>query len=153
MLKPLGDVVDQWGARRVLALREGGVQLPTIAGQLGMSISTVERVLDHAAATEGGVRVPRQGQGKQDDPRWKFAGPSGPKNLVHLDRLKAEGGAEEELIEVHNRVSNEMDNAPAYSTMCKALRGKLDYTEKLVRAYPPPHGCARYHGARDVCPT
>ena len=44
-LQPLGDVVDEWGARRILALREGGAHLHEIASQLGTSFATVKRVL------------------------------------------------------------------------------------------------------------
>ena len=131
-LQPLGDVVDEWGARRILALREGGAHLHDIASQLGTSFATVKRVLQ-VWRRDGVAREPKQGAGKKDDVRWIFAGPRGPANLYHLERIRSatDGGAE--LLEVHDRVVDEMDNAPAYSTMTRALDKQLDYSRKRVR--------------------
>ena len=39
--------------------------------------------------------MPRQGQGKRDDPRWIFAGPRGEGNLKDLERCLDRGTADE----------------------------------------------------------
>ena len=80
----MGDVVPEWGARRVLAHAANGASVREIAGMLGTSDTTVERVIK-ASRNSGGARVPRQGQGKVDDVRWIFAGPNGPETWRHLN--------------------------------------------------------------------
>ena len=42
------------------------------------------RIVDCFKQT-GEARVPKQGQGKRDDPRWVFSGPRGPANLHRLE--------------------------------------------------------------------
>ena len=132
----LADVVDKWGARRIVMLRERGEEIPQIAARLVTSVSTVKRTLDHARSNNRELRVPQQGKGKTDDPRWIFAGPRGPGNLYHLECTMDASDARRELRLVHEQVDDEMEDVPAYSTMTEALRKKLDFTRKQVCALP-----------------
>ena len=67
-----------------------------------MSLSSVGRIIDHRART-GNARVPRQGQGKKDDPRWVYSGPRGPGNLLALERVMEAGDATDLIKETHER--------------------------------------------------
>ena len=111
-------------------------EIPQIAARLVTSVSTVKRTLDHARSNNGELRVPQQGKGKTDDPRWIFAGPRGPGNLYHLECTMDASDARRELRLVHEQVDDEMEDVPAYSTMTEALRKKLDFTRKQVCALP-----------------
>ena len=144
-LAPLGDVVDVWGARRVIAMRETGEDLPQIAARLLISLGTVKNILAYARENGGAARVPKQGKGKMDDPRWMFAGPRGPGNLYHLERIMEATDDSMELRAVHEQVEDEMEDTPAYSTMTGVLRGRLDYSRKRVRAH---YGYARLSASR-----
>ena len=90
LLSPLGGAVSLWGKRRIVELRREGCEQPAIASQLGVSCSTVKRVLGEAGE-DGDVSAPRQGAGKLNDSRWIFAGPRGHGNLVLLERRRRGG--------------------------------------------------------------
>ena len=92
-------------------------EIPQIAARLVTSVSTVKRTLDHARSNNGELRVPQQGKGKTDDPRWIFAGPRGPGNVYHLKCTMDASEARRELRLVHEQVNDEMEEFPAYSTM------------------------------------
>ena len=89
--------------------------------------------------------MPKQGKGKMDDPRWMFAGPRGPGNLYHIERIMEATDDSMELRAVHEQVEDEMEDTPAYSTMTGVLRGRLDYSRKRVRAH---YGYARLSASR-----
>ena len=124
---PLGDAVSLWGKRRIVELRREGCEQPAIASQLGVSCSTVKRVLGEAGE-DGDVSAPRQGAGKLNDSRWIFAGPRGPGNLMLLEHLREARDDAEQYCEMHGAVCDTFDEpSPAYSTMTRALRTQLDY--------------------------
>ena len=61
------------GAERIIAASQGGSSRRDLARTFKLSESTIKAILKHWRE-HGVARVPRQGQGKKDDPRWVFAG-------------------------------------------------------------------------------
>ena len=123
MLPALGGTVDVWGARRIIAYHKLKEPIPSIAAHLGCGISTVKTVIAHYKEA-GEARVPQQGRGRRDDPRWVFAGPQGPGRLAALCQLKESRPDDALLIEVHAETEQLFDHPPAYSTdlvPCHAL--------------------------------
>ena len=110
-LEPLpasGAVLTESVARLAIAhykqSNRTAADLRSIAGMLGTSISTLERVVD-VWLTEGCVRTPQQGKGERDDPRWIFAGPRGVCNLRYLEELWSGGSSDAHSSEVLQRYS------------------------------------------------
>ena len=80
------------------------------------------------------ARVPRQGKGKKDDPRWVFAGPRGAGNLEILRIADEEAEADEMYTELHSRLMKEsLIDEHSYHSMCRQMREKLNHTTKRVR--------------------
>ena len=104
-----------------------GVPHGDLVGWFGTSLSSVKRIIRVHRDT-GAARVPRQGQGKKDDPRWVAAGPHEAETLAHLTLLKERSSDDELLIDLHAQVEVLLRRPPAYRTMCHLLRDKLDYT-------------------------
>ena len=77
----------------------------------------------------GKHRVPHQGKGKRNDPRW----PSCNDALAELERVKQAGDHSDLCIEIHERFVRESAYSPACRTLCNALAEHLDYTTKRVR--------------------
>ena len=124
-------MVPAWGARRILEYAKRKVPHATIAGVLGTSVSSVERIIA-ASGLDGEPREPRQGQGKIDDRRWVFDGPRGAANVRALEQVMERGDPDELMQEVHVRWMQAGVGGGAYSTMCRALHKKLGYTTKRL---------------------
>ena len=149
MGKPSGEVIPEWGARRICEMSKQGVTAAAIAKTFSTSVSTVTRITNDHAYSGGGYRVPKQGAGKRDDQRWILAGPRAEHNLRAIERAWNEEEDEELLNEMHSRlvasdVLQTENNYPiGYSTLTKAMRGPLGYTGKSVRCSIRTHAAGR----------
>ena len=131
MLPPLGDTVPEWGAKRVLAHAARGTPVGMIAGMLGTSVSTVERIIA-AGGQDGTARVPQQGKGKKSDPRWVYSGHMEPGMLAALEGVMEQGPCDELKQEVYSRWLRCGVGGGSYRRMCHVLLHKLDYTTKRL---------------------
>jgi len=82
-----GKPVDASAAKVALRMLDVGMQRKTVAELCDTSVSSIDRVRQHAERNNGEVRDPKPGTGKQNDPRWHFAGPQGVLNTGLLDRI------------------------------------------------------------------
>ena len=130
------EPVPRWGAERIIADRKGGMLLHEIAAKYSISLSTVKRILENHRAT-GAARVPRQGTGRRDDPRWVFAGSKGALNLIDLERAaeSEEADADEMYVELYDRWQSQGGADCAERTMRDALRDRLNYSTKQLTTY------------------
>lgn len=161
---PSGEVVDVWGARRILDALERGESRKSICHWARISNSTLRRIIRHRSAYGGAAREPAQGQGKRDDPRWHYAGSRGRTNLAELEIIRTTHGDKELLRETQRRVlaSTYMVSEPAFSTTAEALHDRLNFTSKVITgraAERDPVACdawfrwfhAKYHADQIVC--
>ena len=84
---PSGEVVDEWGSRRIIEWRMDGHTIASIAALARCSERLVKNILKLHRAGQSS-RVPKQGQGRTDDVRWIFGGSRGEGNLRALERLR-----------------------------------------------------------------
>ena len=124
-----------WGARLARKLKASGHTRKDIAHVLGYSESTIKAVLSHFR-NHGEDRVPQQGQGKQDDPRWIFAGARKQIALHQLQKIKDDGDDADLLKEVHQTFIAAGAFSPEYRTLCNALQEHLNYTRKRTGVIP-----------------
>jgi hypothetical protein len=130
--KKRNDPLPKWAAKLAWTLRRDGESNTSIASKLRCHVDTVRNIFRHKRRT-GEHRVPKPGTGKKDDKRWVFAGSHGAANLVALDHLRTDADAGDTYKETHAAYLHDGYRA-AYSTMCRALEAKLDFTTKRVRA-------------------
>jgi hypothetical protein len=141
-LPPSGKVLTQQVVQLILehwyASDQTAVARKSIAGIFATSVPSVARIISKYEA-EGVVRVSKQGQGKQLDPRNFFgvAGASGPANLLRLESAYGAGKVDDYIGDIRDRYLadgfgyNARGQAPDESTVGKALRA-LDYTGKQM---------------------
>lgn len=127
--------VDAWGAERIVNARRSGMNAWQVGLQYGVHQSTVDRIYAHWLET-GKYRVPQQGKGKRDDPRWSYAGPRAAGNIRALESAHGAGGDEDLLQEVWHRHLAQGICSPGYSTMTAATRTQLDMTTKRLTRMP-----------------
>jgi len=126
-----GDVVDRWGAKRIVAACRSGEALSSVAAKYETSVSTVKRVYSFYHET-GRLRSPQVGKGKKDDPRSIYAGPRGPENLLYLESAVGHGNAEDLVSEIHQRHLDQEQCEPSCSTVARVLRTQLDISGKRL---------------------
>ena len=111
-------------ARLMIADFQRGTSLKQLEHRYRVCRNTVREHVRFWQVT-GQLKVSRKGQGKIDDPRWIFAGPRGPANLVRLDvsRMAARDDSEMKT-ETYQRVIGQakVQPEPAYRTVASALR-------------------------------
>ena len=132
--------VPAWGARLMRRLHSRGTGTRDIARILSYDARTVRRVLRHYHLHKCD-RVPRQGKGRRDCVSWVFAGPRGPQAVAALKAVKESGDARDLLKEVSSRFRRQVQGLlkyPAYSTLCRALRVRLNFRRKRVAPSSPP---------------
>lgn len=134
--------LDYRGAMRIVEGHLAGRPRWELAAAQGVSTSTVKRVVKYYKRT-GEVRVPRQGIGKANDPRWIYRGPNGPGNLRALEWAHNAGDCADFCTEVIHRHHNQGLCTPGYSTMTKALRTDLDMSSKVKNNFAPKRDAAR----------
>ena len=134
-----------WGSRLVRRLKTQGYSQKDIAAIIiGYSISTVKEVLRHFREHDED-RVPQKGKGKKDDPRWVFAGPSGPAALALLERVKEAGDDGDLLSEVHAKFLQAGCFAPEYRPCATRCASTLR-TRRSV--YASRSGCSLLSAGR-----
>ena len=133
---PSGAVVGERVAELILqhwsSSNQRDADAHRIANTFATSFTTVKRIVDHSQQT-GQARVPKQGTGKRDDPRWVFAGKGGPANLLRLEGAVAAGKVDDLVSDVRlNYLEDGHGGEPAVRTVALALRERLDYTGKQL---------------------
>jgi len=124
--------VPVWGAQLIIAAHQSGSSKRRIAKNVKVGESTVKTILRHYR-THQEARVPRQGKGKKDDPRWVFAGPRGAGNLEILRIADEEAEADEMYTELRSRLMQEsLIDEHSYRSMCRQMREKLSHTTKRL---------------------
>ena len=123
--------VPAWGAERIVRAVLAGQTDWRVAADLDVSVSTV-RTLVKVHRETGEYREPQQGKGRRDDPRWIFAGPNAPGNLLSLEHAFGAGPADDLIEDIMRRHRAYGLCEPAYSTVARALRDLLDITGKRL---------------------
>jgi hypothetical protein len=72
-MAPSSDIVDAWGARRIVEWKEAGESIARICELASCSSSTVKRILKHHTK-HGTERRPAPGTGQREGTTWHFAG-------------------------------------------------------------------------------
>lgn len=117
-------------AEAILKKEGAGATTTQIIEGVGTSLSTIKRARKYHRE-HGTARESKQGQGKQNDARWVFAGPDGRAQLDLLESVKQAGDAEDLLREVWAEFLATSPKAPAYRTLCDAV-ARLEYTRKRL---------------------
>ena len=155
MSKP-NEPVPAWAAERIIAASRTGQSRRELAKTFKTGEWVVKTILKHHRV-HGVARVPRQGQGRRDDPSWVFTGPRVAGNVEILARTAEEEEGDEMYTELHGRLSQEgVIDDHSYESMCRQMRQKLNHSTKRVRRqpasrHPSATPCLRSSSCRDAC--